>query len=199
MLPNAGNSLLFNYHNISRRLLMQLSKWGPDLRQYCIIHNILEQHWGVPLASPQQCKWEKIKNWKVKYNSDSGGYYVPPPVRYKLQPTNTKEPSAPNGTSMNNWGTMHKVVLSTSKLNSSDSQISRASIFWYPSTVEGHSYLMAPSHQQVWTAKGKWWTVFRNLVFTSVCAQYVQLGFMLIRHLTWHMMCTRNLAQVWIS
>jgi hypothetical protein len=67
---------------------------------------------------------------------------VPPPVRFKSQPTNTKQPSAPNGTNMNNWGTMPGVNLHKPKLNSSDFQVSCTGIFWDPSTVEGHCCLV---------------------------------------------------------
>jgi hypothetical protein len=43
---------------------------------------------------------------------------------------------------MNDWGTRHRVILPTPKLNSSDSQVSWGGIFCYPSRGEGHSCLV---------------------------------------------------------
>jgi hypothetical protein len=81
-----------------------------------------------------------------------GGSYGPSPIRSMSQLANTKQPSALDGYSMNNCGTKHKVMLPTSKLNSSDSQVwgqvSFATSTGVTPTGEGHSCLVQECYAQ---------------------------------------------------
>jgi hypothetical protein len=88
-------------------------------------HNILNQHWEGTLASPNMQQTRKIKNTNVECMADPMGPHLSDPC------CSCKHQVAISS-SMNNCGTKHRVMLPTSKLNSSDSQVWGAGIFSLP-------------------------------------------------------------------
>jgi hypothetical protein len=77
------------------------------------------------LASPNMQQTRKIKNRNVESMVDPMGPHL------SIHVVAGKH-QAPKGSSMNNCGTKHRVMLPTSKLNSSDSQVWGAGIFLLP-------------------------------------------------------------------
>jgi hypothetical protein len=105
-----------------------------------MLHNILNRHWEGTLASPNMQQTRKIKNRNVECVVDPMSSHLSDPCRSWQTPSNHQLPMGP---SMNNCGTKHRVMLPTSKLNSSDFQV------W------GGRYLLLPLQERVTPASFK--------------------------------------------
>jgi hypothetical protein len=101
---------------------------------HVVIHNILYHSWEGTFASPKIQQVRSLKNtlWVFICRSKPGPQ------------------------SWDDFGTRHREILPTPKLNSSDSQVSWGGIFCYPSTGEGHSCLVQECY-----------------VFMSMCQEYL--------------------------
>jgi hypothetical protein len=93
-------------------------------------HNILYPRWEGTFASPKTQQVNSLKNVLWAFTC-------------QIQVVASKR----GPQSWDDWETMHRVILPTPKLNSSDSQVSWGGIFCYPSVEEGHSCLVQECYE----------------------------------------------------